>query len=58
MGEQVDDMDEEEILKDLDDTAPGETIEVKSKKGKKVKIKIERIDPATVVDDGDVEVQC
>lgn len=56
MGEQVDGMEEEELLDALKGTDPGEDIELKNKKGKKVRVKISRIDPETVVDDGDVEV--
>lgn len=56
MGEEVDGMEEEEILEALGCGNPEEYVEIKNKKGKKVKIKVERIDPDTVVDDGDVEI--
>jgi len=54
MSDEIAGVEEEEIIEALGDS--GEDAEVKNKKGKKVKIKVTRIDPVTVVDDGDVEV--
>jgi len=56
MGEEIDGMEEEEILGALEGIDSGEDVEIKNKKGKKVKIRIDRIDPETVVDNGDVQV--
>ena len=56
MGEEIDGVEEEEIIGALESGNSEEYVELKNKKGKKVKIRVERIDPETVVDNGDVEV--
>ncbi|MCX6741832.1 MAG: hypothetical protein NTX24_01490 [Candidatus Pacearchaeota archaeon] len=56
MGEAIDGLEEEEILEALEGGNPEEYVELKNKKGKKIKVRIERIDPATTVDNGDIEI--
>jgi hypothetical protein len=50
MNDEIDGLDEEEILEALEGKDSGEYIEIKNKNGKKIKVRIEKIDPATTVD--------
>jgi hypothetical protein len=56
MGEEIDGVEEEEIIGALGNGNSDEYIELKNKKGKKIRVRINRIDPETTVDNGDVEI--
>jgi hypothetical protein len=45
--------DETELLRATDDARQGKSVEIRDHKGRKLKIKVEKIDPATTVDDSE-----